>query len=83
MAARINKRHTDEVRARIQVSQLLNVLQEHALTGSTEISQTRMKAIEILLRKALPDLSSMEMTGNDGGPIDHSLTITFKGKGGA
>lgn len=81
MAARLNKRHTEEVRARIQASQLINVLQAHALTGENEISPTRMKAIEILLRKSLPDLSSVEVTGEDGGAINHSLTIKFKGNG--
>lgn len=69
MAERINKRHTDEVRARIQTSQLINVLQEHALSGEGEFPPSRMKAIEILLKKRLPDLTSVEMTGEDGGPM--------------
>lgn len=69
MAARINKRHTDEVRQRIQTSQLINVLQEHALTGEGDFPMSRMKAIEILLKKRLPDLSSVELTGEDGGPM--------------
>lgn len=70
MAARIRKHHQDEVRARIQVSQLINVLQKQALGESEdEISPSRMKAIEILLRKSLPDLSSVELSGTDGGPI--------------
>jgi hypothetical protein len=33
-----------------------------------------MRATEMLLRKALPDLSSIEMSGPEGGP----LTITIK-----
>jgi hypothetical protein len=40
-----------------------------------------MKAIEILLRKSLPDLSSVEVTGEDGGAIQHSLSVTFKTRG--
>ncbi len=83
MAARINKRHHDAVRERIQTSQLINVLQDHALNGDGEFPPTRMKAIEILLKKSLPDLSSVEMTGADGGDIQHALTVTFKGKSGA
>lgn len=83
MAARLNKRHTDEVRARIQASQLINVLQGHALTGEGEITPTRLKAIEILLRKSVPDLSSVEVTGDDGGPLKAAITVTFKGKSGA
>lgn len=77
MAARIRKHHQDEVRARIQVSQLVNVLTDHALSGESDISASRMKAIEILLRKSLPDLSSIELTGEGGGPVQHSLKVVF------
>lgn len=79
MAARINKRHSDEVRARIQTSQLINVLQDHALTGESDLSPTRMKAIEILLRKSIPDLSAVTLTGEDGGAIQHNLKVEFVG----
>jgi len=37
MAERLRKRHQDEVRTKIQTSQLINVLQDHALNGQTEI----------------------------------------------
>lgn len=70
MAARLRKNHQEDVRAKIQASQLINVLQKHALTGEGEISVTRMKAIEILLRKSVPDVSAVEMTGQDGGPVE-------------
>lgn len=69
MARPIGKLHQDDVRRKIQVSQLLNVLQDHALSGEGDITPTRMKAIEILLRKSLPDLTAVELTGADGGPI--------------
>lgn len=70
MAARLRARHQDEIRTKIQTSQLINVLQNHALgQDETEMTQTRMKAIEILLRKTLPDLSATELTGEDGGPV--------------
>ncbi len=70
MAARIRKQHQDEVRARIQVSQLINVLEKQALgEAETELSPTRLKAIEILLRKSLPDLSSVEHTGDEENPV--------------
>lgn len=69
MAARIRQHHQDEVRARIQVSQLINVLENQALGISEDLSPSRMKAIELLLRKSLPDLSSIELTGAGGGPV--------------
>lgn len=71
MAARLRKTHQDDVRKKIQVSQLINVLQNHALGKKTrgkeaELSPSRMKAIEILLKKTLPDLSQLQGTGDDG-----------------
>lgn len=83
MAARIRKPHQDEVRAKIQASQLINVLQDHALgKDEKELSPTRLKAIEILLRKSIPDLSATEITGEDGGPIKQSIEVAFVGKSG-
>jgi hypothetical protein len=70
MAERLRKRHQDEVRTKIQTSQLVNVLQNHALgIDEIEITPTRMKAIELLLKKSLPDLSSTEITGDSEQPI--------------
>lgn len=68
MAARLNRRHQDMVRDKIQASQLINRLEDHAL-GSVELSQTQIKAIEILLKKTLPDLTSTELTGDPENPL--------------
>lgn len=66
----MGKLHQDDVRAKIQASQLINVLQNHALDESApDLSISRMKAIEILLRKSLPDLSAVTLSGENGGPI--------------
>jgi len=66
----MNKLHQDDVRKKIQVSLLLKKLQEHALSDDDEqvLSVSKMKAIEILLRKSLPDLSAitLEGSGEDG-----------------
>lgn len=68
MAARLRKSHQEDVRLKIQASQLINVLQNHALGKSEELSQSRIKAIEILLRKSVPDLSAVSHEGpNDDG----------------
>ena len=65
MAGRpMNKLHQEDVRSKIQVGQLLKTLQNHALDGGADISQSRMKAIEILLRKSMPDLSAITLTGS-------------------
>jgi len=77
MAPRINKRHSEDVRARIQTSQLINVLQDHALTGGGDMSPTRMKAIEILLRKSIPDLSAVTVGGDAENPLALGISVTF------
>lgn len=75
MAGRpINKLHQEDVRKKIQVSQLLNVLQNHALGESEDLSPTRMKAIEILLRKSMPDMASVTVSGDSDQPLQHIVT---------
>ena len=69
----MNKLHQDDVRSKIQASQLINVLQKHALTGTKDFDPTRMKAIEILLKKSLPDLQSIELTGDPENPVGISI----------
>lgn len=69
MAARLRKTHQDDVRVKIQTSQLLNVLQNHALGKTEELTQSRLKAIEILLRKSLPDLSTVQLQGDKDNPL--------------
>ena len=74
MAARIRKTHQEEVRLKIQASQLINVLQKHALgdeADGKELNQSRIKAIEILLRKSIPDLSAVQVSGDEEKPIKH------------
>lgn len=65
----MNKLHQDDVRKKIQASQLINVLQNHALGHTEELSPSRIKAIEILLRKSLSDLSSVQVSGDPENPL--------------
>lgn len=64
MAARKNPKHQQATRDRIQTTQLINLLQKNA-KGELELNPVRQKSIEILLRKALPDLSAVEHQGLD------------------
>jgi hypothetical protein len=84
MAARLRKHHQEDVRTKIQATQLVNVLQNHALgipDQAGEMTPTRMKAIEILLRKTIPDLSAVtaEHSGPDGQPIQTITEIQIVG----
>ena len=70
MAGRpMNKLHQADVRAKIQVGQLLKTLQDHALTGAGELAPTRLKAIEILLKKSMPDLQAIQHSGDPENPV--------------
>lgn len=74
MAARIRKKHQDETRARIQTSQLINRLQNHALSEEVnELKPSQLRAIEILLKKSLPDLQSTEITGDSDAPVNFKV----------
>ena len=74
MAARIRTKHQDEVRSKIQTTQLINRLQDHVF-GDVDISQTQLKAIEILLKKNLPDLSAVEVSAHADNPIQAKVTV--------
>lgn len=79
MAARkLRPFHTDEIRAKIQASQLINRLTDHAL-GKVDLSPTQVKAIEVLLKKSVPDLSAVQLTGQDGGPVETVSRIELVG----
>lgn len=62
MAARKESRIKTHHRQAIQVSMLLKQLQKH-VDGKVEMSTTQLRAAEILLKKAIPDLKSTELIG--------------------
>lgn len=68
----MGKLHQDDVRTKIQASQLVNRLTDHALNG-LELSQSQIKAIEILLRKSLPDLSAVVLSSDPENPVGITL----------
>ena len=76
MAARLNGAHQADIRAKIKTSQLINRLQDFVLGGKdpktgdlVEVDAGRLKAIEILLRKSLPDLSAVTVSGDGDAPL--------------
>ena len=78
MAARLRPRHQDEVRSKIQASQLVNRLSNHVF-GKVELSATQVRAAEVLLRKCVPDLSNVELTGKDGVAIVPVVNVSIGG----
>lgn len=79
-APELNRAHQQDIRTKIKTSQLVNRLQDFVLDGvdpktgkPIEIDVPRLKAIEILLRKSLPDLSSVTHKGDEDAPIRHLI----------
>lgn len=49
-----------EAREKIKTTQLINRLQNHVL-GKVKMEATQIRAVEILLKKRLPDLQAIQM----------------------
>lgn len=77
MAARTNKRfHSERDKLRIRASQLLNRLNLF-VKGEVELSAAQVMAARIVIGKVVPDLKSVEVTGDPEKPLAHSLTVEF------
>lgn len=61
-------RMTEEHRSKIRNSQILNALIEHA-EGRREMSASQVAAGLGLLKKVLPDLNAVSLSGDDGRPM--------------
>ena len=59
---RLDPRHDTFTRSKIQTSQILNRLIAH-VNGKIRMEATQVRAAEVLLRKVLPDLASVELSG--------------------
>lgn len=68
MAARLNRRHSEEIRQKIQASVIIDRFQKHFL-GKLELSPTQIKVGDSLLDRSVPKLAQIQHTGEDGGPI--------------
>jgi hypothetical protein len=69
---------SNEHRVKIQNSNILNALIEHA-EGTRDLSPTQVTAGLGLLKKALPDLSAVTHSGDDESPL--KLVIEWQSKG--
>lgn len=74
MAARKQLWHPDEVRKRIQASQLINRLTEHVNSPTPLMDTSQVTAATKLLGKVLPDLSSQTLSGDPDKPIKTVVT---------
>jgi len=79
MAVRKQLSHDTRTREKIQTSQLVNRLEQNAF-GTIELTQGQLRSIEILLKKTLPDLQSIEHNGG----VDLNVVgeVVFRGLNG-
>lgn len=74
MAARKNKLQlTDNWREKIKIGVIIDRMMKH-VDGEIDMSNTQLKAAEILLRKVAPDLARTELTGQDGDDVKVSVS---------
>ncbi len=79
MAARLNPRHSDMVRAKIQASVIIDRLQKH-VAGEIEMTASQIAAANALLDRSVPKLSQIQHVGDEsGGPIQHNMTLNIRG----
>ena len=77
MAARTNKRlHDEQTKRRIRASQLLNRLESYA-KGEIEMTQGQVMAAKVVIGKSIPDLKSIEHSGNDEKPVQRRMIVEF------
>lgn len=62
----------EKTRAKIQTTQIVKRLTDH-MNGEVKMSSTQMRAAEILLRKSLPDLTAVDISGD----MQADVTITW------
>ena len=70
MAARANKiRHDEQTRKRIKVMVIVKRLTDHIESEKPLMDASQVSAAKALLHKCLPDLRAIELTGENGGPV--------------
>lgn len=61
----------------INVAALIEALQAHALSEGPLMEPSQVRAAQLLLGKMLPDVRAVELTGADGGSVNHQLSFDF------
>ncbi len=64
----LNPARAEEIREKIRATLIVKALEEHVLNGK-EMSSSQVSAGLGLLKKAVPDLGAIELTGKGGGSV--------------
>lgn len=76
MAARLNTRHTEEIRAKIQASVIIERMHRHVL-GDLEMTATQVNAANSLLDRSVPKLSQIQHTGDPENPVQAKIIVEY------
>jgi hypothetical protein len=61
---RLDPKHDERTRAKIQTSQIINQLTKH-VKGEVDMTKTQIKAAEMLLNKTLPDAKPIDLSAEE------------------
>ena len=73
MAARLSKHHSETVRQKIQASVIIDRFHKHHM-GTLDLTQTQIKAGEILLDRSVAKLTNIQHSGDE----DHPVVVTWQ-----
>ena len=68
MAARLNRKHGEEIRRKIQAGVIIDRLQKHFL-GQLELTKEQIRSAEILLDRSVAKLSQIQLIGDETQPL--------------
>lgn len=74
---RLNPKHDEKTRLKIQTSQIINRLNSF-VNGEVEMTSAQIRAAEILLKKSLPDLQTVEHVDNNDKVDDYTLRVILQ-----
>jgi hypothetical protein len=62
-------RHNEDTRAKIQAAALINRLTDHVMADAPIMDASQVNAAKTLLNKVLPDLASVQHSGDADNPV--------------
>lgn len=76
MPARLNPRHSDMVRQKIQASVLIDRMHRHVI-GELDMTASQVAAANSLLDRSVPKLSQIQHTGDPDNPVQARIVVEY------
>lgn len=75
MASRMDHRHSERFRGNVKTAMLLYELHKHVETPGGTMTATQVAAALGLLKKTIPDIKALELSGVNGQPLPTDIKI--------